>query len=167
MNKAVNNFGYRKTTSQKPLLNYQAKEVDLSKYETKPANNVSIKYSYYRTSNYTYDSEKKAYLRSMNNTKNIDLITGKQYEVKNILIYGVQYNVNNIGGVGYQNPQIYGKGEGYYVTNGIALPITWEKKDEKSQTVYKVKETGEDLIVNDGNTYVQIYPTNGGSLSIN
>ena len=167
LTKAVKNAGYRTTTSQKPLLKYQAKEVDLSKYETKLANNVSIKYSYYRTSNYEYDSEKKVYLRSMNNTKNVDLVTGKQYEVKNILIYGVNYNVITIRGIGYQDPQIYGKGEGYYVTNGVALPITWEKSGEKSQTVYKVKETGEELTVNDGNTYVQIYPSNGGILTIN
>ena len=159
LKKATNNFGYRKTTTQKPLLNYQAKEVDLSKYETKEANNVSIKYSYYR--------ENKVYLRSMNNTKNTDLVTGKQYEVKNILIYGVQYNTITLRGVGYSDPKIYGTGEGYYVTNGVALPIIWEKKDEKSQTVYKVKETGEELIVNDGNTYVQVYPSNGGSLTIN
>lgn len=168
LNKAASNIGYRKTTTQKPVLNYQAKEVDLSKYETKEANNVSIKYSYYRTSNYTYDSENKVYLRSMNDTKNIDLVTGKQYEVKNILIYGVQYNtVVACGNNAYSDPQIYGKGEGYYVTNGVALPITWEKQNEKSQTVYKIKETGEELTVNDGNTYVQIYPSNGGYLSIN
>ena len=103
----------------------------------------------------------------MNDTKNIDLVTGKQYEVKNILIYGVQYNTITLRGVGYSDPQIYGKGEGYYVTNGVALPITWEKQNEKSQTIYRVKETGDELIVNDGNTYVQIYPTNGGYLSIN
>ena len=166
LNKATNTFGYRKTTTQKPVLNYQAKEVDLSKYETKEANNVSIKYTYYRTANYTYDPESKTYLRFMNETKNTDLVTGKQYQVKNILIYGVQYNTITLRRVGYSDPQIYGTGEGYYLTNGVALPITWEKKDEKSQTVYKVKETGEELIVNDGNTYVQIYPTNGGVLTI-
>ena len=167
LNKASNNFGYRKTTTQKPVLNYQAKEVDLSGYETKEANNISITYSYYRTAKYKYDSESKTYLRFMNDTPNNDLVTGKQYQVKNILIYGVQYNTIYLRGVGYSDPKIYGTGEGYYVTNGVALPITWEKKDEKSQTVYKVKETGDELIVNDGNTYVQIYPTNGGSLTIN
>lgn len=165
---ATNNQKIRSTTETKTLLNYSANEVDLSKYETKEANNVSIKYSDYRTSNYTYDSENKVYLRSMNNTKNIDLVTGKQYEVKNILIYGIQHtSYTDNGYYGYQRLSNIGQGEGYYVTNGVALPITWEKKDEKSQTVYKVKETGEELIVNDGNTYVQIYPTNGGNLTIN
>ena len=53
----------------------------------------------------------------------------------------------------------------YYITDGVALPIIWEKKDEKSKTIYKVKENGEELKVNDGNTYFQIYPTNGGNLT--
>ena len=164
--KATNDYGYRKTTTQKSVLNYSADEVDLSKYETKIANKVSINYSYYRTSNYEYDNESKTYLRSMNDTKNVDLISGEQYKVKNIIIYGVQYNTIYLRGVGYSDPQIYGNGEGYYVTDGVALPITWEKKDEKSQTVYKIKEDGKELVVNDGNTYVQIYPSNGGNLSI-
>ncbi len=166
LSKAATNYGYRTTSTQKPVLKYSAEEVDLSKYKTTLANKISIKYSYYRTSNYAYDENSKTYLRSMNNTKNIDLVTNEQYKVKNILIYGVKYNTINLRGAGYQDPQIYGTGEGLYVTNGVALPITWEKKDEKSQTVYKVKETGEELVVNDGNTYVQIYPTNGGKLTI-
>ena len=163
--KATNDFGYRTTTDKKSVLKYQAEEVDLSKYETKPANKVSIKYSYYRTSNYEYDNESKTYLRSMNDTKNIDLVTGKQYQVKNIIIYGVQYNTIYLRGEGYSDPQIYGSGEGYYITDGLALPITWSKDNEKSQTVYKIKQTGEELTVNDGNTYIQIYPSNGGSLN--
>ena len=56
------------------------------------ASNISIKYSDYRTSNYIYDSENKVYLRSMNDTKNVDLVTGEQYKVKNIIIYGVNYS---------------------------------------------------------------------------
>jgi len=167
LKKAVNDFGYRDTTNQKPILNYQAEEVDLSDYDTQEANNISIVYSSYRTSNYTYDPNAKTYLRSMNNIKNIDLETGEQYKVKNILIYGVQYNTIFLRGTGYSDPKIYGTGEGYYVTNGVALPIIWEKVDEKSQTIYRIKETGKELKVNDGNTYVQIYPLNGGSLTIN
>ena len=166
LSKATTNYGYRTTSTQKPVLNYSAEEVDLSKYKTTPAKKISIKYSYYRTSNYTYDEDLKTYLRSMNNTKNIDLITNEQYKVKNIIIYGVKYETITLRGAGYQDPQIYGKGEGYYVTDGVALPIIWEKKDEKSQTVYKIKETGEELVVNDGNTYIQIYPNNGGKLTI-
>ncbi len=165
--KAVASKGIRTTTETKPLLTYSADELDLSKYQTTPVNKLSIKYSNYRTSIYDYNAEKKVFLRSMNNVKNTDLVTGKQYEVKNVIAYGVKYTTyTDHGYSGYQRIDNIGSGEGYYITNGVALPITWSKADEKSQTVYKIKETGEDLVVNDGNTYIQIYPSNGGKLTI-
>ena len=164
--KAVSDKKLRNTTDQKNLLTYSEEELDLSKYKTTPTKKVSIKYSNYRTSIYDYDANKKVFLRSMNGTKNTDLVTGKQYEVKNILVYGVKYTTyTDHGYSGYQRIDNIGTGEGYYITNGVALPITWEKKDEKSKTIYKIKETGEELKVNDGNTYFQIYPSNGGSLA--
>ena len=36
------------------------------------------------------------------------------------------------------------------------IPITWEKNSRNSKTVYKVKSTGKDLVVNDGNTFIEI-----------
>ena len=51
-----------------------------------------------------------------------------------------------------------GSGEGYYISEGYAIPITWEKSSRSSKTIYKVKATGEELIVNDGNTFIQIQP---------
>ena len=165
---AISDYKIRSKTDVVSVLNYSPTEVDLSKYTTtKQANNVSIKYSNYRTSNYYYDANKKVYLRSMNGTKNVDLVTGQRYEVKNILVYGVKYSTYcNNGYCGYVKPANIGTGEGWYITDGVALPIKWTKKDEKSKTEYYVKETGELLKVNDGNTYFQIYPTNGGSLKI-
>lgn len=167
LNKATTDKNYRKTTDSGNLLTYSEEELDLSKYTTTPANKVSIKYSNYRTSIYDFDKANNNYLRSMNNTKNIDLITNKQYTVKNIIVYGVKYtSYTDHGYSGYQKISNIGEGEGYYITDGVALPITWTKTDEKSKTIYKIKETGEDLIVNDGNTYIQIYPSNGGKLTI-
>ena len=167
LEKAVKDKKLRDTTDKKSLLNYSSEELDLSKYKTEVAKKVSIKYSNYRTSIYEYDNEKSNYLRFMNKQKNTDLITGEQYRVKNIIVYGVKYDSYTYkSNTQYQKPAIYGKGDGYYITNGVSLPITWERKDEKSTTIYKIKETGEDLVVNDGNTYIQIYPTNGGKLTI-
>ncbi len=166
LTKAVNDMKIRNTSDNGTLLNYSSEEVDLSKYQTTPTNNVTIKYSNYRTSSYEYDSSSKTYLRNIGNKKNTDLVTGEQYHVKNILVYGVKYETYTLRGTGYQRMNNIGTGEGYYITDGVALPITWEKKDEKSKTIYKVKETGEELKVNDGNTYIQIYPSNGGKLTI-
>lgn len=163
LGKAVNNTSLRNTTETSNLLTYSVEELDLSKYESAvKADDVSIKYSNYRTSIYKYDESNKNYLRYMNSTENFDLVTKEQYTAKNIIVYGVKYSSYSYNGYsGYQKMDNIGTGEGYYISNGYALPITWEKKDEKSQTVYKVKETGEKLVVNDGNTYIQIYPTSG------
>jgi len=162
LEKATNDKKIRNTTDKDNVLTYSANELDFSKYDTTSANNVSIKYSSYRTANYKYDSNTKTYLRSMNSKENIDLVTKEQYQVKNIIVYGVKYKTyTSHGYTGYQKISNVGNGEGYYITNGVSIPITWMKKDESSQTIYKIKETGENLIINDGNTYIQIYPTSG------
>lgn len=167
LSNGLNAKGLRNTTDTKPVLSYSANELDLSRYTTKPASRIGIKYSSYRTSNYQYNADKKVYLRSMGSKKNTDLVTGKQYEVKNIIVYGIKHTTyKDHGYYGYQRLSNIGTGDGYYITDGVALPITWSKKDEKSQTIYNIKETGEELVVNDGNTYIQIYPTNGGKLTI-
>ena len=157
---ATDSRGFRKETDKGLLLNYSPEELDLSSYENnKIANSISINYSDYRTSNYTYDTESRTYLRSMNDTPNNDLVTGQQYRVKNILVYGVNYSNYTYSGYSlYQKIDNLGSGEGYYISNGYAIPITWEKENEKSKTKYKVASTGKELIVNDGNTYIQIYP---------
>ena len=46
-----------------------------------------------------------------------------------------------------------GTGDGYYITNGYAVPIKWTKKDRKSQTIYTYKD-GTEVKINDGNTYI-------------
>ena len=161
--KGVSDKKIKDTTSKVNLLTYQAKSIDFNKYEEKTnATDVSIKYSDYRTSNYKYDSTKKVYLRSMNNNSNKDLVTGKQYEVKNIITYSVNHSTYEYDGYyGYQKLSNVGSGEGYYISEGYAIPITWKKNSKNEKTTYTVKETGKELVVNDGNTYIQIYPTSG------
>lgn len=165
---AVSNKSIKNTTTQDNLLNYSAEELDLSKYSNAiKADNVSIKYSNYRTSIYKYDAANKNYLRYLNSTANTDLVSGEQYTAKNIIVYAVKHTTyEDHGYYGYQKLDNIGTGEGYYISNGYAVPITWEKASKTSQTIYKIKETGEELVVNDGNTYIQIYPTSG-NLTIN
>lgn len=160
INNAIKNNNIRIESNVDNLFDYQAISLDLSKYESKiVANDISVNYSDYRTSEYSYDEEEKVYLRSMNGNKHIDLITEEQYEFKNIIIYDVVYSNYSYGKkTGYQKLSNIGSGEGYYVTEGYAIPIVWEKSSEKEQTKYKIKETNEELILNDGNTFIQIYP---------
>lgn len=153
--------GYTRDTNKDLLLNYSAKEVDLSTTEgVQLADNITLKYSDYHTTSYEYDEENKVYKRSMSGKANVDLETGEQYTAKNIIVYKV--NNYTLGGEnkGRQELENIGSGSGYYISNGYAVPITWEKTSHSGQTVYKY-ENGEEIKVNDGNTFIQIMPTTG------
>lgn len=89
----------------------------------------------------------------------MDYVTKKQYTTKNIITYKLPNSTISGDQKGRQDVDTVGSGEGYYITNGYAIPITWEKESRSSQTVYKYSN-GKEIDVNDGNTYIQIQPTN-------
>lgn len=165
INKGINKLGYRKTTDDKPLLNYVADEMVISEMEGSiPATSVAIKYSSSVTTEYEYDSEAKNYRRSVNGTAHSDYETKEQYTTKNIITY--QVNNNTISGdyKGRQDLATVGSGDGYYISDGYAIPIKWSKSSRTARTKYTLLN-GEELKVNDGNTYIQIQP-NGQKLTI-
>ena len=148
--------GYDRDTDKDLLLNYSVDEIDLSKREDAiKADTVFMKYSYYTTTSYEYDSEKKVYKRYMSDTPHVDAVTGDQYTFKNIIITPIEtHTYDSYGRLELDN---IGSGEGYFITLGYAIPITWSKDSRSSQTVYKNMD-GEEIKVNDGNTFIQITP---------
>ena len=153
---------YRTERNNDFLLNYSVESLDLSKeVGVLPANNVTIRYSNYITNRYAYDAETKMYKRFVNETAHTDYVTKEQYAFKNIITYQVEnYPLNDGSGKDRQGLNNIGSGEGYFISEGYAIPITWEKTARNAQTVYKVKSTGKELVVNDGNTFIQIQPLN-------
>ena len=47
--------------------------------------------------------------------------------------------------------------DGYYITNGKAIPITWSKEDELTPTRY-YDMNGDMITLNTGTTYVALIP---------
>lgn len=150
--------GYTRDTEKDLLLNYSAEEIDLSTdAAVTSAGEVILKYSDYHTTSYEYDEENKVYKRSMSGKANVDLETGEQYTAKNIIAYKVKNYTLAGKNKGRQELENIGSGSGYYISNGYSVPITWEKSSHSGQTVYKY-ENGEEITVNDGNTFIQILP---------
>lgn len=147
------------------LLNYSADEIDLSSMEgAVVANNIDIRYSSGTRNKYIYDKDNKVYMRSVNDKEQLDYVTKEQLSVKNIIVYSVKYS-NIVGDTsGRKTIDNIGSGEGYYISNGYAVPITWSKSSRSSQTIYKYKD-GKEITVNDGNTFIQIQPS-GQALNI-
>ena len=165
INKGIEALNYRKTSQSKPLLNYSVEPVALDQNEKAlSAREIDIGYSKSVTTHYSYDEETKMYKRSVNQQPHTDYVSKNQYVFKNIITYQVP-NENISGDVkGRQILKNIGKGEGYYISEGYAIPIQWEKRTRESKTIYRLLN-GEELKVNDGNTFIQIQPT-GEVLSI-
>lgn len=149
---------YKEITDTKFPLNYSIWNINLSKYEDAiRATSVTVPYSDYMTSSYKYDEINGVYLRFANGKAHTDAITKKQYTFKNIIIMKVKnYKVDSYG---RQNLDTKGSGEGYYITNGYARKITWKKDDRMAKTTYKYLD-GEEVVLNDGNTFIQVEPIN-------
>ena len=156
---AAKRLNYRTTSTEKPLLNYEVDEIDTTNMETIPANTVTIKYSSSITDKYVYDEENKVYKRYVNNKEHVDDVTKKQYTFKNIITYQVANSTIKGDDKGRQEIANIGKGTGYYISNGVAVKINWEKTSRDIKTIYTY-EDGTPLKVNDGNTFIQIQPKN-------
>ncbi len=158
INNKVSSRKMRNTTEKKNLLNYSIDELDISKMEGAiKADNIYISYSGSKSTTFKYDEENKVYKRFQNDIAHVDYVTKEQYTAKNIITYQVPNR--SYDSYGRQELDNIGKGNGYFITDGYAVPITWEKTNRSSQTTYKYLN-GEEIIVNDGNTYIQIQPKN-------
>lgn len=149
---------YRITSDEDTLLKYSIDEIDFSTYEGAiKADEIEIEYSSYQTNNFIYDEVNKVYKKYSNGEERKDYVTGENFTAKNIITY--QISNYSMDAKGRQEIENIGKGEGYLISNGYAVPITWEKDAPSRQTVYKFLN-GEEITVNDGNTYIQIQPEN-------
>lgn len=104
-----------------------------------------------------YDEESKEYLKYQYGGEHKDAASNEQLTFKNIIIQQAQYS-------GYLNDpilkeiQLTGTGTGYYVSDGKAVKITWEKADRNDRTEYFL-EDGTPLSINVGQTYIAVVPT--------
>lgn len=158
LNKAVDKLKYRKETDKGLLLNYSAESVELK--DSKDAKVVTIDYSRQTQNKYVYDEDNKVYNRFVNEKEHKDYVTGNQIAVKNIIVYAVENYTIAGDKKGRQFLDNIGSGDGYFITEGKALKIKWSKKNRESKTEYTL-EDGSKLIVNDGNTFIQIMPLDG------
>lgn len=153
---SANKKGYRTTSDQRSVLNYTTDEVLLE--DGTDATYVKIPYSSFNVVEYNYNEETKMYTRTSKGTQQTDLNTGDSIATKNIIItFAENYSVES--GSVLQEVKNIGKLKGYYITNGKAIEITCEKTDRRSKTVYKDLQ-GNEIKVNDGNTFIQICPKN-------
>lgn len=77
---------------------------------------------------------------------------------KNVLIQDCTFHQYDDNGYLIYNCIDSGR-DGYYLTNGKAIPVTWIKSTDTEPTIYLDKQTGEQIEMNTGKTYVTLIPS--------
>ncbi len=118
---------------------------------------VNIPYSKNYTATFIYHPEEGIYYREVNGNPHRDESSKQQLTAKNIIVQKSATKV--IDSEGRLEVEMIGKGEGYYLTQGEMIELTWEKKSRKSITRYFDKD-GKEIQLNPGITWIQVVPKN-------
>lgn len=119
------------------------------------ANMVSITYSVQNRCAYIYDETRQLYFRNRDGEAHVDKNDGLPFGVTNIIIQKVDTRIINGDTEGRLEVDMIGSGEGYYITSGKSIDITWEKTERFGPTKYYDAD-GKEIILNPGNTWIQI-----------
>ena len=154
---SAKNKNYRMTSSEDSVLNYVTDEVNLE--DGQGAVSVTIPHSQLQTVKYEYDEQNKVYERYARGKEQVDWDTDEPITVKNIIItFCDNYTLSDTENKGRQGLKNIGTFDGYYITNGKAIRIKCIKNARDEKTVYQ-DLNGNEIDVNDGNTFVHICPT--------
>ncbi len=149
---------YRTTSTEESVLNYVTDEVNLEEGEV--ATTITIPHSDLQTVEYEYDEENKVYVRYARGEEQTDWDTDEPVTTKNIIItFCNNYTLSDSENKGRQGLRNIGTFDGYYITNGRAIKIQCIKNARDEKTIYQ-DMNGNEIQVNDGNTFVNICPTN-------
>ena len=161
----VKNKGFKTESENTVLLKYNVGDIDLSnKSGARISNKVVIPYGANpNVTTFEYDKKLKMYYRLENGEYCVDYYTKEKVDTKNIIVQKIDYSMcqDNY----YWDLKTIGSGEGYFITNGYAIPIKWKKDRRSDKTKYYYKDTGEEIEVSDGRTYIEIQ-TNKNDLTI-
>jgi len=125
--------------------------------DAEKAEKVELPYDHNKTK-LTYNSDTETYDYSEYGEKYVDGLydDGRGLTFKNVIIQVadfVQFDEN-----GYMCFYAIGSGTGYFLTDGYAIPIKWEKPDQDELTKFYRADNGEEITLNTGKTYITICP---------
>lgn len=117
---------------------------------------VTIPFSNSQISTFEYNKKTKEFIRYQNSKAHIDEETNEQLKVKNIIVQKVNENVIAGDTEGRLMVELIGEGEGYLITEGVYVPITWKKSSSESPTQW-FDENGNKLELNKGKTWICVF----------
>lgn len=149
---------YRDKTDKKPVFTYNPADVEFASGQT--AQKITLRYSSSYTCGFEYDPSAKVYNRFRKGQPQMERVSGKQLQARNIIIQYTRNGKINGDKQDRQELDTVGSGTGYYITCGKAVKIKWSKESRSAQTRY-TDESGGEVALNPGQTWVQILPVTG------
>lgn len=120
-----------------------------------PANVITVPFSGYKSTTFTYDEASGKYFISMFGSKYIDEQTSEQIGVTNVIVINTNiYTKEN----SRMSIAITGSGSGYYACGGKIIPINWSKANY-SDIYTLTAEDGTEFPLGTGKTYVCVIST--------
>lgn len=119
------------------------------------AEKVTIQFSQSVRPYLIYNKESGEYLRYQFGVVHKDANNDQPLTFKNIIVQYVKHSeISN----GYLDLDLENEeGDGYYITNGVAIPIVWKRNETQNECHY-YDMSGNELNMNVGKTYIAIYP---------
>lgn len=162
LDKAFSSKGYSKTyTSYYPGPHYQftteSAPVDMdSKKNVKSATKVTMPYKHNKPW-LEYDEASKTYKYFEYGSAHVDPgNNNEQLSFKNLILQDARYVQFDDHGYMMFHSIDYNR-DGWFITEGKAIPITWSKEDELTPTRYFDLD-GNEIVLNTGRTYVALVP---------
>lgn len=149
---------YRKEYNEDFLHKFTFAEETVDMSGAKEANKVTLDWSYYQYAWFEYDQETSKYLRFQFEGPHMDAATDEQLSYDNIIIQVADMWKIKGDSEGRMDMNLSTSGEGYYVTAGKIMPITWSKTDHYNPTQYYT-EDGEILEMVMGKTWIAVFPS--------
>lgn len=123
--------------------------------EGKKTSFISFNYGKNYTVGYEYSEKDKLYYRTINGIRLKDKESEKEVSTTNIIVEKTTAKV--LDDVGRLEVKNIGKGRGYYLSGGKLVEIEWSKSSRSAKTEYKDLK-GNQILMNKGNTWIQVVP---------
>ena len=105
-----------------------------------------------------YNADKKEYEYYEYGKAHIDALDDEVTSFTNVILECISFTQLDPNGYLTYNVTDSTSHEGYYLSRGIAVPITWSKATPEGITHYYYKSSGEEIKLNTGKTYIAFVP---------
>ena len=102
---------------------------------------------------FEYNESDGLYYRFEYGAEQTEATTGDQIAVKNVIIQYVPSTVIDSSS-STLNIDTVGTGEGYFITNGKAINVTWSKDADGEPTRYFDADSGDEITLNQGKSFI-------------